>query len=130
MTITEAVVEQIRRTPGCCARRERLRGRGARRFALPIEELIENDEDDAVEFKSTARWDVRERRTQQRDGGRDRQDCRGVPQHRRRHAAHRRRPGPLARRARLDYPHVKPPNGDGFVNWLTTHLRTPSAPQP
>ena len=22
----------------------------------------------------------------------------------------------------LDYPHVKPPNGDGFVNWLTTHL--------
>ena len=21
-----------------------------------------------------------------------------------------------------DYPHVKPPNGDGFVNWLTTHL--------
>ena len=22
----------------------------------------------------------------------------------------------------LDYAHVKPPNGDGFVNWLTTHL--------
>ena len=21
-----------------------------------------------------------------------------------------------------DYPHVKPQNGDGFVNWLTTHL--------
>lgn len=21
-----------------------------------------------------------------------------------------------------DYLHVKPPNGDGFVNWLTTHL--------
>jgi len=21
-----------------------------------------------------------------------------------------------------DYPHVKPTNGDGFVNWLTTHL--------
>lgn len=21
-----------------------------------------------------------------------------------------------------DYPHVKPPNADGFVNWLTTHL--------
>ena len=21
-----------------------------------------------------------------------------------------------------DYPRVKPPNGDGFVNWLTTHL--------
>ena len=22
----------------------------------------------------------------------------------------------------MDYAHVKPPNGDGFVNWLTTHL--------
>ena len=22
----------------------------------------------------------------------------------------------------MDYEHVKPPNGDGFVNWLTTHL--------
>ena len=22
----------------------------------------------------------------------------------------------------LDYAQVKPPNGDGFVNWLTTHL--------
>ena len=22
----------------------------------------------------------------------------------------------------LDYEHVKPQNGDGFVNWLTTHL--------
>ena len=21
-----------------------------------------------------------------------------------------------------DYPRVRPPNGDGFVNWLTTHL--------
>jgi type I restriction enzyme R subunit len=23
----------------------------------------------------------------------------------------------------LDYEHVKPPNGDGLVNWLTTHLK-------
>ncbi|MGI8421718.1 MAG: AlbA family DNA-binding domain-containing protein, partial [Gaiellaceae bacterium] len=22
----------------------------------------------------------------------------------------------------LDYPHVRPANGDGLVNWLTTHL--------
>ena len=65
--ITEAVVERIR------ARR---RVRGARRRAAPrrkrrpsrrpIDELIDNDEDDAVEFKSTARWDLREERAQAR----------------------------------------------------------------
>jgi type I restriction enzyme R subunit len=31
-------------------------------FARTLEELVENDEDGAVELKSTARWDVREGR--------------------------------------------------------------------
>ncbi|MCH7735123.1 MAG: putative DNA binding domain-containing protein, partial [Chloroflexi bacterium] len=38
---------------------QHLRGE-APTFARSIDELIENDEDDAVEFKSTARWDLRE----------------------------------------------------------------------
>ncbi|MFN2471243.1 MAG: helix-turn-helix domain-containing protein [Gaiellaceae bacterium] len=31
-------------------------------FARSIDELMDNDEDDAVKFKSTARWDLREER--------------------------------------------------------------------
>ena len=38
---------------------QHLRGE-APTFARSIDELIDNHEDDAVEFKSTARWDLRE----------------------------------------------------------------------
>ncbi len=87
-----------------------------------LDELIANDEDDAVEYKSTARWDIREERRNpaiedaivktvaaflNTDGG---TLLIGV-------APERSLVG-LA----PDYPHVKPSNGDGFVNWLTTHL--------
>ena len=58
--LTEAVVERIRRDAAFAELvASRLRGE-APTFARSIEELIANDEDDAVEFKSTARWDVRE----------------------------------------------------------------------
>jgi type I restriction enzyme R subunit len=75
-----------------------------------------------VEFKSTARWDVREERRNpaiedaivktvaaflNTDGG---TLLIGVG------------PDGSIVGLELDYPHVKPPNGDGFVNWLTTHL--------
>ena len=87
-----------------------------------VAELIDNDEDFAVEFKSTARWDVREARPNKAiedaivktaagflntDGG---TLLIGV--------------GPDRTVVGLgsDYPLVKPANGDGFVNWLTTHL--------
>jgi type I restriction enzyme R subunit len=75
-----------------------------------------------VEFKSTARWDVREERRNpaiedaivktvaaflNTEGG---TLLIGV--------------GPDGSIVGLepDYPHVKPPNGDGFVNWPTTYL--------
>jgi len=101
----------------------------ASQLALPggaplrtIEELIDNDEDFAVEFKSTARWDLREKQRSKAmedavvktvagllnaDGG---TLLIGI--------------GPDRAPVGLDhdYPHVKPQNGDGFVNWLTTHL--------
>jgi len=88
-----------------------------------VAEVIDNDEDFAVEFKSTARWDLKEDDRPNRamedavvktvagflntDGGTlligvgsDRQVV-GLS---------------------YDYRRVQPPNGDGFVNWLTTHL--------
>ncbi len=87
-----------------------------------IEELIGNDEDVAVEFKSTARWDLRASDPSKAiedaivktvagflntDGG---TLLIGI--------------GPDREVIGLgaDYQRVKPPNGDGFVNWLTTHL--------
>jgi len=89
-----------------------------------IEELIDNDEDYAVEFKSTARWDLREDQPSaamedaivktvaaflNTDGG---TLLIGI--------------GPDRTVVGLDkdYERVKPKNGDGFVNWLTTHLIT------
>jgi type I restriction enzyme R subunit len=91
-------------------------------FARSLEELLENDEDDRIEFKSTARWDLREERRNPAledavvktvagflncAGG---TLLIGV--------------GPDSSLVGLepDYAQVKPPNGDGFVNWLTTHL--------
>ena len=89
-----------------------------------IEELIDSDEDYAVEFKSTARWDLRESQPSaamedaivktvaaflNTDGG---TLLIGI--------------GPDRAVVGLahDYERVKPKNGDGFVNWLTTHLIT------
>jgi type I restriction enzyme R subunit len=87
-----------------------------------VKELVENDEDYAVEFKSTARWDLRENQPSKviedaivktvagflnSDGG---TLLIGI--------------GPDREVVGLahDYARVKPTNGDGFVNWLTTHL--------
>jgi type I restriction enzyme, R subunit len=87
-----------------------------------ISELVDNDEDFAVEFKSTARWDMREHQPSKAmedavvktvagflntDGG---TLLIGI--------------GPDRQVVGLDYDYqrVKPSNGDGFVNWLTTHL--------
>jgi type I restriction enzyme R subunit len=120
--ITEAVVERIRSDSAFAELiAERLRG-GTATYARSIEELIDNDEDDAVEFKSTARWDLREQRRNNAledaivktvaaflntDGG---TLLIGVG------------PDRSLVGLALDYEHVKPQNGDGFVNWLTTHL--------
>ena len=120
--VTHAVIEQIRADPSLAeAVAERLRGKDAF-FAVPSRELIAGDETFAVEFKATARWNVRESVKDKRmedavvktvagflntDGGTlligvD-DECRPIG---------------LA----YDTPLVKPPNVDGLVNWLTTHL--------
>jgi type I restriction enzyme R subunit len=120
--ITHAVVEQIRTNPSLAEQiAEQIKGKDAF-FAVPSRELIDGDETFEVEFKSTARWNMREEAKDKRvedavvktvagflntDGGTlfigvdDARTLIGL--------AH-------------DTPLVKPPNVDGLVNWLTTHL--------
>jgi len=121
-TITAEAVRAVRAHDEMAARVARQLGIRDGPALLGVAAIIENDEDFAVEFKSTARWDMREgcRSKAIEDAvvktvagflntnggtlligvGPDRQVV-GLG---------------------LDYPHVKPPNADGFVNWLTTHL--------
>jgi type I restriction enzyme, R subunit len=122
--ITRAVLEQIRTDPSLAEQvAERLKGKDAF-FAVPTAELIAGDETFEVEFKSTARWNLRDGVKDKRmedavvktiagflntDGGTlfigidDRREPIGLHH---------------------DTPLVKPPNVDGLVNWLTTHLVT------
>jgi type I restriction enzyme R subunit len=120
--LTDEVVEQLRADAefvALVAERLGLKGKPELRT---IEELMDNDEDYAVEFKSTARWDLQGNKASKlmedaivktvaaflnTDGG---TLLIGV--------------GPDRSIVGLahDYARVRPKNGDGFVNWLTTHL--------
>jgi len=120
--ITRAVLEQIKSSPALAEQiAEQIKGRHAF-FAVPSPELIASGETHEVEFKSTARWNLREARKDKRmedaivktiagflntDGG---TLFIGVSDDR--------RPMGLAHDTAL----VKPPSVDGLVNWLTTHL--------
>ena len=121
-TIADQVVERLRRDADLASRVAEQLGLPGGAALRTIDEVIANDEDFAVEFKSTARWDIKEGKPNKAmedavvktvagflntDGG---TLLIGV--------------GPDRRVVGLDYdyPRVKPPNGDGFVNWLTTHL--------
>ncbi len=121
-TITEHVLEQIKSDAAFAEMvAEQLKGKEAF-FAASTEQLISNDETYDVEFKSTARWNLVEARKDKRmedavvktiaaflnaDGG---TLLIGVDD--------QRAPIGLAH----DCAVVKPPNADGLVNWLTTHL--------
>jgi type I restriction enzyme R subunit len=120
--VTQAVLEHIKTDQAFAERvAEQLKGKQAF-FAVPSLELITSDETHEVEFKSTARWNVREGCKDKRmedavvktiagflntDGGtlfigvNDRREPIGLSH---------------------DTAVVKPPNADGLVNWLTTHL--------
>jgi type I restriction enzyme, R subunit len=120
--ITRAVLEQIRADPSLAEQvAERLKGKDAF-FAVSSPELIAGDETFEVEFKSTARWNLRDGAKDKRmedaivktvagflnaDGG---TLFIGVDDQRKPIGLHH------------DTPLVKPPNVDGLVNWLTTHL--------
>ncbi|MGI9098108.1 MAG: HsdR family type I site-specific deoxyribonuclease [Solirubrobacteraceae bacterium] len=120
--ITQAVLEQIVSNPSLAEQiASQIKGKDAF-FAIPSWELIARDETHQVEFKSTARWNLRDQRKDKRmedavvktiagflntDGG---TLLIGVDD--------QRRPIGLAHDTAL----VKPPSVDGLVNWLTTHL--------
>jgi type I restriction enzyme, R subunit len=121
-TITEAVIERIRVDAEFASKVAEQLGVVGGAALRTVGELIENDEDFAVEFKSTARWDLREGQPSKviedavvktvagflnTEGG---TLLIGVGPDRKTVGLHH------------DYSRVKPPNGDGLVNWLTTHL--------
>jgi type I restriction enzyme, R subunit len=120
--LTEAVVQRIR-TNAAFAELMTARMRGeAPTFARSIDELVANDEDGAIEFKSTARWDVREAR---RDPAMEDAVVKTVAAFLNAEGgtllvgvAPDRTPFGLE----LDYAQVTPANADGFVNWLTQLL--------
>lgn len=121
-TLTEQVIDRIREDADLASKvadRLGMAGGGALRT---VAELIDNDEDFAVEFKSTARWDLRLGEPSKimedavvktvagllnTDGGTLLIGVDNVRQ---------------VLGLDHDYARVKPANGDGFVNWLTTHL--------
>lgn len=120
--LTEEVVERLRHDAEFVALVADKLGLVGKPELRTIDELIDNDEDYAVEFKSTARWDLRENQPSKAmedaivktvagflnsDGG---TLLVGI--------------GPDGQTVGLshDFPLVRPANGDGFVNWLTTHL--------
>jgi len=122
VSVADSVVERVRTDAefaSLVADRLRLAGGAALRT---VEEILTNEEDFTVEFKSTARWDLREGKPNKAmedavvktiagflntDGGTlligvdDSGTVLGLDH---------------------DYARVQPKNGDGFVNWLTTHL--------
>ncbi len=121
-TITAQVVERIKEDAELASKVAAQLGVAGGAALRTVAELIDNDEDFAVEFKSTARWDIREAQPSKlmedaivktvagflnTDGG---TLLIGV--------------GPDRAVIGLghDHPLVQPPNSDGFVNWLTTHL--------
>lgn len=118
----DEVVERIRVDAEFAAMVAEQLGVGGGAAFKTVPQIIDNDEDFAVEFKSTARWDLRQNQPSKlmedsitktvagflnAEGG---TLLIGV--------------GPDRQVLGLehDYLRVKPANGDGFVNWLTTHL--------
>ncbi|MFF3338666.1 HsdR family type I site-specific deoxyribonuclease [Streptomyces flavidovirens] len=119
---TNEVVEQLRHDAEFVSLVAEKLGLTGKPELRSVEELIENDEDYAVEFRASARFDLSENKPNKAmedaivktvagflnsDGG---TLLIGV--------------GPDRQVVGLahDYAEVQPTNGDGFVNWLTTHL--------
>jgi type I restriction enzyme R subunit len=121
-SITSTVIDQITKDPAFAELvAERMQGKSAF-FAVPSAELIAADETFDVEFKASARWNLKDRCKDKRledaivktvagflnaDGG---TLFIGV------------RDDGLPIGLANDVPLVQPKNLDGFVNWLTTHL--------
>jgi type I restriction enzyme, R subunit len=121
-SITDSVVERIRTDAEFAARVADQLGLPGGAALRTVNEILAEDEDFTVEFKSTARWDLREAKPNKAmedavvktiagflntDGG---TLLIGVDN------------SGTVLGLDHDYDRVQPKNGDGFVNWLTTHL--------
>ena len=121
-TVTAAVLDKIREDPAFAEQvAERLAGKAAF-FAASSRDLIDGDETFEVEFKSTARWNVQEGR---KDKRMEDAVVKTVAGFLNTHGGtlfigvdNGRKPIGLS----YDTALVRPPNADGLVNWLTTHL--------
>ncbi len=121
-SITDSVVQAIREDAQFASKVAAQLGLPGGSALRTVAQLIANDEDAAVEFKSTARWDLREGTKNKAmedavvktiagflntDGG---TLLIGVDN------------AGAVLGLDHDYACVQPKNGDGLVNWLTTHL--------
>jgi type I restriction enzyme R subunit len=121
-SIADSVVERIRTDAEFAARVADQLGLPGGAALRTVDEILADNEDFTVEFKSTARWDLRAGKPNKAmedavvktiagflntDGG---TLLIGVDDSGAVLGLHH------------DYDRVQPKNGDGFVNWLTTHL--------
>lgn len=98
-----------------------LRGEAAS-FALSIDELIAADENDQVEFKATARWNLKDEETDKRLELAIIKTVAGFLNTRGGTLLIGVRDDGVPMGLAYDYGTVKPANADGYVNWLTTML--------
>ncbi len=121
-SVTAAVIEKLRGDQVFAERVAAQLGGKHASYAVPSAELIERDESYDVEFKSTARWNLREECKDRRMEDAVVKTVAGFLNA---------EGGTLligvADDGRVlglvhDLPLVKPAGADGFVNWLTTHL--------
>ena len=122
--VTDDLLTQVRADPELFARLVETVFGASATWACPTEELLIDDETRTVEYKQTARWNVRERR---RDSAMEQVIVKTVA-------------GMLNDRGGTlligvtdsrepvglddDYAQVKPANADGYVNWLDTLFET------
>ena len=118
--VSDDLLVQVRSDPDLFARlMETVFGASAT-WACPTEELLIDDETRAVEYKQTARWNVREQRRDKRMEQVAVMTVAGLLNDRGGTlligVTDSREPVGLDD----DYAQVKPPNADGYVNWLDT----------
>ena len=118
--VTDDLLTHVRTDPELFARlMETVFGANAT-WACPTQELLANDETRVVEYKQTARWNVREQRRDKRMEQAIVKTVAGLLNDRGGTlligVTDSREPVGLDD----DYAQVKPPNADGYVNWLDT----------
>lgn len=118
--VSDDVLAQVRNDPELFARfMETVLGASAT-WAQATEQLLVDDETRVVEYKQTARWNVREQRKDKRMEQAVVKTVAGLLNDRGGTLLIGVTDGREAVGIEYDYRQVKPPNADGYVNWLDT----------